>query len=65
MPMVMASLTLDEFKKGMKEKQLEGAEKRFKRLDADGDGKVTLEELKAGLPLAARKRRKTNDSVNL
>ena len=33
------SLTLDEFKKGMKEKQLEFAEKRFKRLDADGDGK--------------------------
>ena len=29
MPMGMAALTLDEFKKGMKDKQLEGAEKRF------------------------------------
>ena len=52
------SLTLDEFKKGMKEKQLEFAEKRFKRLDADGDGKVTLDELKAGLAGMGQKKKK-------
>ena len=51
------ALTLDEFKKGMKDKQLEGAEKRFKRLDADGDGKVTLEEMKAGLAKMGQKKK--------
>ena len=50
------ALTLDEFKKGMKDKQLEG-EKRFKRLDADGDGKVTLEEMKAGLAKMGQKKK--------
>ena len=52
------ALTLDEFKKGMKDKQLEGAEKRFQRLDADGDGKVTLEEMKAGLAKMGQKKKK-------
>ena len=42
----------------MKEKQLEFAEKRFKRLDADGDGKVTLDELKAGLAGMGQKKKK-------
>jgi Ca2+-binding EF-hand superfamily protein len=42
----------------MKEKQLEGAEKRFKRLDKDGDGKVTLEEMKAGLAAMGQKKKK-------
>ncbi len=51
------ALTLDEFKKGMKDKQLEGAEKRFKRLDADGDGKITLEEMKAGLAKMGQKKK--------
>ena len=51
------ALTLDEFKKGMKDKQLEGAEKRFKRLDTDGDGKVTLEEMKAGLAKMGQKKK--------
>ena len=51
------ALTLDEFKKGMKDKQLEGAEKRFKRLDADGDGKVTLDEMKAGLAKMGQKKK--------
>ena len=40
----------------MKDKQLEGAEKRFKRLDADGDVKVTLEEMKAGLADGSEKK---------
>ena len=52
------ALTLDEFKKGMKEKQLETAEKRFKKLDKDGDGKVTLEEMKAGLAAMGQKKKK-------
>lgn len=43
------SLTLDEFKTGLKDKALETADKRFKRLDSDGDGKVTLDEFKAGM----------------
>ena len=51
------ALTLDEFKKGMKDKQLENAEKRFQRLDADGDGKVTLEEMKAGLAKMGQKKK--------
>ncbi len=42
-------LTLEEFKKGMKDKQLENADKRFKQLDKDGDGKVSMDEFKAGM----------------
>lgn len=44
------SLTLSEFKTGMKDKALERADRRFQKLDANGDGKVTLEEFKAGIP---------------
>jgi Ca2+-binding EF-hand superfamily protein len=42
-------LTLDEFKTGMKDKQLENADKRFKKIDADADGKVSFDEFKAGM----------------
>jgi Ca2+-binding EF-hand superfamily protein len=42
-------LTLDEFKMGMKDKQLENADKRFKKIDADADGKVSFDEFKAGM----------------
>jgi len=42
-------LTVEEFKKGMKDKQLENADKRFKQLDKDGDGKVSMDEFKAGM----------------
>ena len=35
-------LTFDEFTAGMKEPALAKAEQRFKRIDADGDGAVTL-----------------------
>ena len=41
-------LTLDEFKTGMKDKQLERAPQRFKTLDTSRDGKVSLDEFKAG-----------------
>jgi len=41
------ALTLDEFKTGMKDKQLERAPQRFKTLDANGDGKVSLDEFTA------------------
>ena len=44
------SLTLDEFKAGLKDKALETADKRFKRIDSNGDGKVSLDEFKAGMP---------------
>jgi Ca2+-binding EF-hand superfamily protein len=43
------SLTLDEFKTGMKDKQLENADKRFKKIDTNGDGKVSFDEFKAGM----------------
>jgi Ca2+-binding EF-hand superfamily protein len=33
----------------MKDKQLENADKRFKQLDKDGDGKVSMDEFKAGM----------------
>jgi Ca2+-binding EF-hand superfamily protein len=42
------ALTLDEFKAGMKDKALESADKRFKKIDTDG--KLTLDEFKSGLP---------------
>lgn len=44
------SLTLEEFKTGLKDKALENADKRFKRMDANGDAKLSLEEFKAGMP---------------
>jgi AcrR family transcriptional regulator len=44
------SLTLEEFKTGMKDKQLENADKRFKKIDTNGDGKVSFDEFKAGMP---------------
>lgn len=47
------SLTLEEFKTGLKDKALENAEKRFKKIDTDGNGKVSLDEFKAGM--AAKK----------
>ena len=43
------SLTLDEFKTGMKDKQLERAPQRFKTIDANGDGKVSMDEFKANV----------------
>lgn len=33
----------------MKDKQLERAPQRFKTLDANGDGKVSMDELKANV----------------
>jgi Ca2+-binding EF-hand superfamily protein len=44
------SLSLDEFKAGMKDKALENADKRFKKIDSNSDGKVSLDEFKAGMP---------------
>jgi len=43
-------LTLDEYKSGMKDKQLKNAEKRFKKSDTSGDGKLSFDEFKAGMP---------------
>jgi hypothetical protein len=43
-------LSLDEYKTGMKDKQLEKADKRFKKIDGNGDGKVSFDEFKAGMP---------------
>jgi len=44
------SLTLDEFKTGLKDKALDNADKRFKKIDANGDSKLSLDEFKAGMP---------------
>jgi Ca2+-binding EF-hand superfamily protein len=44
------SLTLDEFKAGLKDKALASADKRFKKIDSNGDGKLSLDEFKAGMP---------------
>ena len=43
-------LTVDEYKSGMKDKQLKNADKRFKKSDTSGDGKLSFEEFKAGMP---------------
>jgi len=43
-------LSLDEYKTGMKDKQLEKADKRFKKIDSSGDGKVSFDEFKDGMP---------------
>ena len=43
------SLTLEEFKTGLKDKALEHADKRFKKLDTSGDSKLSLDEFKAGM----------------
>lgn len=40
-------LTLAEFKTGMKEPALEKAPKRFRKLDTNGDDRLSLEEFKA------------------
>ena len=40
----------------MKGKALENAEKRFEKLDKDGDGKVSLEEFKAGMGQQKKKK---------
>jgi hypothetical protein len=44
------SLSLEEYKTGLKPEQADKADKRFKRIDTDGDGKLSFEEFKAGLP---------------
>jgi len=44
------SLTLDEYKSGMKDKPLANADKRFKKIDTNGDGKLSFDEFKAGMP---------------
>lgn len=44
------SLSLDEFKAGLKDKALENADKKFKKLDTDGDGKLSLDEFKTRKP---------------
>jgi Ca2+-binding EF-hand superfamily protein len=43
------SLTLDEFKTGMKDKQLENADRRFKKIDTNSDGRVSFDEFTAGM----------------
>ena len=44
------SLSLDEFKAGMKPEVADKADKRFRKIDSNGDGKLSFDEFKAGLP---------------
>ena len=44
------SLSLDEFKAGMKPEAAEKADRRFKTIDSNSDGKLSFDEFKAGLP---------------
>jgi len=44
------SLSLEEYKTGLKDKALASADKRFKKIDSNGDGKLSLDEFKAGMP---------------
>jgi len=44
------SLTVDEYKAGMKDKALANADKRFKKSDTNGDGKLSFDEFKAAMP---------------
>jgi Ca2+-binding EF-hand superfamily protein len=43
------SLSLDEFKTGLKDKALENADKRFKKMDSNADSKLSLDEFKSGM----------------
>lgn len=45
------TLSLDEYKAGLKDKALENADKRFKKIDNNGDGRLSLDEFKAGMPV--------------
>lgn len=44
------SLSLEEYKAGMKDKQLDKADKRFQKSDTNSDGKLSFDEFKAGMP---------------
>jgi hypothetical protein len=51
-------LTLGEFKAGMPEKASGKADQRLKKLDANGDSRVSRDELKAGMEKAPRREKK-------
>lgn len=44
------SLSLEEYKTGLKPEVADKADKRFKKIDTNGDGKLSFDEFKAGLP---------------
>ena len=44
------SLSLEEYKAGLKDKALENADRRFKKIDTNSDGKLSKDEFKAGFP---------------